>query len=342
LKTPKKESLSWRHRALAALAKKVKPPGALGRLEEIAGRLSELQQTVRTDVSHKRLLIFASSHGIAAEGVSKYPSDITSQLVGDIVEGRSVINFLAREARCGLHVIDVGVDAERGYCPERPPFSYRSVRRGTRSFLQGPAMTPEELALAFEAGRGAVHRAEEDGIHLLGLGEVGVGSTTSAAALMAGTLKFSPEESTGRGVGLDEETLKRKTEVVAKAMELHHDAASPIEWLQRVGGYEIAAMTGAILEAHKRTLPIVIDGFVVTAAALMAHKMDPAIERVCFYAHRSGEREHGRILERLRIKPLLDLGMRMGQGTGVAVAMRIIELSSNLLNDASALDSDES
>jgi nicotinate-nucleotide--dimethylbenzimidazole phosphoribosyltransferase len=333
LKVPKKERLTWKHQAQALWTQKGRSPGSLGRLEEISVRLCELQQTLKPEVSHKRLIIFAASHGIAAEGVSKYSSEITGNLVCAVVEGSSAVNVIARTGRIGLHVIDVGVDAPRGYCPEQPPFSYRSVRRGTRSFLKEPAMSAEELSQAFEAGREAVRRAKEDGVQLLGLGEMGFGSTTSAAALMCAMLKCTPEESVGRGLGIDEGKLKHKTEVVARAIAFHQgqNVGSPIEWLQRVGGYEIAALTGAILEAHKLTLPLVLDGFVVTAAALMAHKMDPSIERVCFYAHRSGEREHGRILERLRIKPLLDLGMRLGEGTGAALAMSLMETAARLL-----------
>lgn len=321
---------------------KTKPQGSLGVLEQTAVRLASLQRTLEPTLTRKRICVYAGTHGITAEGVSAYPSEVTVQMVLNFLRGGAAINVLARHAGIDLHVIDTGVDASwPDEIANEPNFFLRPIRRGTRNFLNEPAMTPEECEQAIDIGREQIRNALEQGVHLLGIGEMGIGNTTAASCLLAVLCGFSPAEAVGRGTGVNDAVLARKTEVVTAAIDRYSAAASGqlgFYWLQVVGGFEIAAMTGTILAAAQARLPLVVDGFIATAAAAVAFQMDPSARDVCFFSHRSDEQAHGKALRALRVEPLLDLKMRLGEGTGAALAMPILEASAKLLCEMATFD----
>ena len=333
---------------IAALAfdkmnRKTKPPGSLGVLESVAVRLAALQQTLEPKLSKKRICVFAGTHGVTAEGVSAYPSEVTGQMVLNFLGGGAAINVLARHAGIDIHIIDAGVDADwPDILLKRPEFFFRSVRRGTANFFREPAMTRIECEQALEVGREQVRAARGDGIDLLGIGEMGIGNTTAASALLVALCGLKPHEAVGRGTGINDATLQRKTEVVAGAFERYSPLCSEpagLYWLRVVGGFEIAAMAGALLEAAKARLPVVIDGFIATAAAAAAFNIDRRCWDVCFFSHRSGEQAHGKALESLKVEPLLDLKMRLGEATGAALAMPILEAAAKILCDMATFES---
>ncbi len=323
-----------------ALDNKTKPPGSLGLLENVALKLALLQGTLTPNVVRKRLFIFAGSHGVAAEGVSAYPSAVTGQMVRNFIAGGAAINVLARQGGIELRIIDAGVDDDLADLYSSG-LTNRRVRRGTRNFAVEPAMTPAECEAALESGREQVRAAVADGIQLVGLGEMGIGNTTSAAALFAGLDLVSPEEAVGRGTGMTDDGVALKARVVRAALALHSAAiaSGPRALLEAVGGFEIAAMAGAVLEAAEARLPIVIDGFISTAAAAVALAINPCAADACFFAHCSQERAHRKILERLHAEALLDLGMRLGEGTGAALAMNLIDAAARLLCEMASFES---
>ena len=328
-------------KAWEKIDRKTKPPRSLGKLEKIAVRLAQIQGTMTPGVARKRICVFAASHGVAAEGVSAYPAEVTGQMVLNFLSGGAAINVLARHGDIDLHVIDVGVDAES---PGQwaPNFHIRKSRRGTRNFAVEPAMTPGECAQAMEAGREQARMAWNAGIELLGIGEMGIGNTTSASALFVALLGISPGSVVGRGTGVTDEGLQRKLEVIAKALERHAppDACERgRHWLEAVGGFEIAAMAGVLLEAAARRLPVVIDGFIATAGAAVAFEIDKSAREVCFFSHCSDEQAHGRVLAALGAEPLLDLQMRLGEGTGAALAMHLLEAAAKIMCEMATFDS---
>ena len=324
------------------IARKTKPLGSLGVLEQIAVRLAALQQTLAPKLTRKRICIYAGTHGITAEGVSAYPSEVTGQMVLNFLQGGAAINVLARHAGIDLQIIDAGINT---IWPEeianRPNFFVRSIRPGTRNFLNEPAMSLGECEQAIDIGREQVQRAQTDGVEVLGIGEMGIGNTTSASCLLAVLCGFSPAEAVGRGTGVSDAVLTRKIDVVSRAIERHSAAASGelgIYWLQVVGGFEIAAMTGTILAAAESSLPLVVDGFIATAAAAAAFQINPRSRNVCFFSHRSDEQAHGKALRALGVEPLLDLKMRLGEGTGAALAMPVLEAAAKVLCEMATFD----
>jgi nicotinate-nucleotide--dimethylbenzimidazole phosphoribosyltransferase len=337
--------IPWGEVARRKLDNKTKPPGSLGKLEGIAIRLAEMRQTLEPMVDRQRILIFAANHGITAEGVSPYPSVVTEQMVANFLEGGAAINVLARHAGIELKIIDAGVGgAWTEEQKKHADFVICPVRHGTRNFSQEPAMTPEEAKRAIELGRQQIRAGIAEGVQLLGLGEMGIGNTTSASALAAALLRLTPDAVAGRGTGATDEILERKQRVIAAALKKYAIAenCSPergLHWLQTVGGFEIAAMTGAILEAAKQRCPIVIDGFIATAAVLVAWDLDPECLQVCFFAHCSHEQAHREVLRRMGVEPLLQLDMRLGEGTGVALAMPIIAAAAKILNEMATFKS---
>lgn len=335
------------HEALLKLAQekldnKTKPVGSLGTLEAVAAQLAAIQGSFSPQVSLKRMLIFAASHGVAAEGISAYPAEVTGQMVLNFLSGGAAINVLARHGNMQLHVIDVGVDADLpdGVRDVRSFFNKR-VRRGTRNFAKEPAMTVDECEAAIKAGREQVDLALDEKVELLGIGEMGIGNTTAAAAIFSAILRIEPEAIVGPGTGLAKEGVLHKAEVVRKALELHRPSrnADGLYWLRSVGGLEIAAMAGVILEASRQRVPVVVDGFIATAAATVAFDVNPAAREVCFFGHCSDEKAHRLVLERLRVEPILDLKMRLGEGTGAALAMHLIEAGAKVLCEMATFES---
>ena len=324
------------------IARKTKPLGSLGVLENVAVRLAVLQRTLEPKLNRKRICIYAGTHGITAEGVSAYPGEVTAQMVLNFLQGGAAINVLARHAGIDLQIIDTGVDAD---WPEevanQQNFFIRSIRRGTRNFLNEPAMSREECERAIGIGREQVQKACADGMDVLGIGEMGIGNTTSASCLLAVLCGFTPAEAVGRGTGVSDAVLSRKIDVVSRGIERYSDAASDelgLYWLQVVGGFEIAAMAGSILAAAEMSLPLVVDGFIATAAAAAAFQINSRSRDVCFFSHRSDERAHGKALQALGVEPLLDLKMRLGEGTGAALAMPVLEAAAKVLCEMATFD----
>ena len=329
---------------LQRLSVQTKPPGSLGLLESTGVRLGLLQRTVFPKAETFRVCVFAGSHGITAQGVSAYPAEVTAQMVGNFLAGGAAICVLARAAGASLHVIDTGVDAPAAAWPAQGAnFFQRAALRGTRCFSREPAMHAQECHTAMEAGREQVRLALADGIDVLAIGEMGIGNTTSAAALCAALLPAPATAVTGRGTGVDDAGLVRKIHVIEKALETYtvnlHDTTSARHWLECVGGYEIAAMAGCILAAAEAGLPLLVDGFIASAAALVAARMNPAALKCCFFAHQSAEAGHALLLEKLGVTPLLHLGLRLGEGTGAALAFPLLRAAARLLSEMATFES---
>lgn len=328
--------MDWLKEARRVMDGKLKPLGALGRLETWAVRLAALQRTVEPRLDRARVLVFAADHGVAVEGVSAYPSAVTAQLLRLASAQAGVgIHVLARSLGVEVDFIDVGVDAELG---DLPGLTHAKVRRGSRNLLHGPALTGEELDAALQVGEDAVRRAAEDGVDAIGLGEVGIANTTAASALLSALTGASPETTVGRGSGVDDAGLRRKREVVTRALERHRpDRDDPRACLAAVGGLEIAALAGAARAGARRRIAVVVDGFITTVAALVAVRQEPQVRDALFFAHVSAEAGHRVALEALDAEPLLDLGMRLGEGSGAALALQILKSAAAVMRDMERL-----
>ena len=336
---------SWRHRAEVKLASLTKPPNSLGRLEWLAARLCAIQETVSPRAAPRRIVVFAADHGVAAEGVSAYPSAVTAQMVGNFLQGGAAINALARAASADTWVVDVGVAGDIGVegdvdaAGSAASFRSRRVRPGTRNIAEGPAMSPDELAAAISAGLEMADAAATDGVAVLACGDMGIGNTTAASAITAALARASAVEVTGRGTGIDEQTFLRKIDVVTRALRMNRPGREPLEVLRTVGGLEIAALVGAYIGAAARRLAIVGDGFIAGAAALVAADMCPSFLDYWFAGHQSLEPGHAVQLRLLRQEPLLQLEMRLGEGTGAALAMHLLGAAAAVMNDMATFDS---
>ena len=300
----------------------IKPPGSLGRLEELAVQAAGVTGDVVPRGDRRWLAVFAADHGVAQEGVSAYPASVSAQIVAALARGDAAAAVLARSVGAGLLVVDVGLAS-----PAAPSPGVRScrVRPGTASILRGPAMSREEALAAAAVGADAIAEAGESGLGLLALGEVGIGNTTAASAVAAAMLGLPPKDVVGRGTGVDDATLARKVAVVRNALQVNAvDRANPVGVLAGVGGLEIAAMVGAMLRAGGQRVPVVLDGFVVGAAALVAVALCPNLRPFLIAGHQSPEPGHAAVLAALGLSPLLDYGMRLGEGSGAVVALGVV------------------
>ena len=303
-----------------------KPPGSLGALERIAIRLAALQETERPRADNVRIVLFAGDHGVTAQGISAFPSSVTVEMLRNFASGGAAISVLARNLNARLEVVDAGTLATSdiaGVVTDKPC-------RGTRDFSASPAMTSEEFAFALDAGRRAVERAADHGADLMIFGEMGIGNTTSAAAVAAALLGRAPDDLVGAGTGLDSDGIRHKARIIDAALDLHGLKAPRIpatDVLTKVGGLEIAALAGAMVAAAQGRIPVLVDGFIVTAAALAATRLNPSCADWLIYSHRSSEQGHRLILEALGAEPLLDLKMRLGEGSGAAVALSVVRLA---------------
>jgi nicotinate-nucleotide--dimethylbenzimidazole phosphoribosyltransferase len=294
-----------------------KPPGSLGRLEEIALRVGLIQNTAMPTADRKAMLIFCADHGVVEEGVSPYPSEVTRQMWANFQAGGAAINVLCRNFRIEPVIVDMGVG------------------RPTRNFTREPAMSREEASQAIELGR--EHAGAAD---ILGAGEMGIGSTTAAGALLAAFTGLDPAETAGRGTGLDDAGLARKVQVIRAALGLHRpNPEDGLGVLAALGGREIAAIAGLILGAAERRRVVVLDGFIACSAALAVRAMEPAALDYVLYAHCSAEKGHRRMLEALGARPLLDLEMRLGEGSGAALGIALVEAAVRLYREMATFDS---
>jgi nicotinate-nucleotide--dimethylbenzimidazole phosphoribosyltransferase len=320
----------------AALDAKTKPRGSLGRLEELAARLAEIRGTATPGRLRAAIVVAASDHGVAARGVSAYPQEVTGQMLANFARGGAAICVLARTVGAELRVFDLGV-----LSPERDT-RIRDLRiaAGTADLTEGPAMTRGQAELCLNAGREVAAELAADGIGVVALGEMGIGNTTSAAALAAALLPADPEETCGPGTGVDGEGLRRKVEAVRRALARNRpDPADGLTALIELGGYEIGFLAGIALAAAELRLVVVIDGFITAAAALVAERVTPGTREAMIAAHLSPEPGHRLVLEALGLEPLLDLGLRLGEGTGAALALPLVDAALAILGDMATFDS---
>jgi nicotinate-nucleotide--dimethylbenzimidazole phosphoribosyltransferase len=315
-----------------------KPPGSLGRLEDLALQLARIQDTVKPRVDARAVLVFAADHGVVADGVSAYPGEVTTQMVLNFLRGGAAINVLARQAGARLTVVDVGVDHD--FSAPRPGLRVDKVRRGTASIAKGPAMTRAQATHAIEAGIRAVEATVGEGLSLLATGDMGIGNTTPSAAITACFTGRPAAEVTGRGTGVSEEVLARKVAVVEAALACNRpDPADALGVVAAVGGLEIAAIAGAILGAAAHRVPVLVDGFISSAGALVARGLCPDAADYMIAGHCSAERGHRVALAHLGLTPLLDLDLRLGEGTGAVLAMYLAESAVRLLDEMATFTS---
>lgn len=317
--------------ARQAIDEKTKPVGSLGDLETWAIQLAEIQNTLTPRLDRARIIVFGADHGVAHEGVSAYPPQVTAEMMRNFSRGGAAINVLTRANNLEIEVIDVGVDADLA---ELPGITHATVRRGSRNMLTEPAMTPAERDAALEVGRAAARRAAAAGVRAIGLGEMGIGNTTAAAAVLSALTGASPAETVGRGTGVDDARLAHKRVVVARALTCHAaQLTDPLGALSAVGGLELAAIAGAALEAPHHQMAVVADGFISTVATLVAVRLDPSIRTSIFYSHRSAESGHSLALNALGARAMLDLNLRLGEGTGAALAIPLLRSAAAILSE---------
>jgi nicotinate-nucleotide--dimethylbenzimidazole phosphoribosyltransferase len=316
-----------------------KPPASLGYLEEIVRRYAAIRRDGSAKKGRAALAVFVADHGIADEGVSAFPKAVTLEMLRNLAGGGAAICVLARRFGYELRVIDVGVESDTS----TQPFlgvTYRRIGPGTRNFLKGAAMTPDEVRRALEVGIETARDFAASGVTLIGIGEMGIANSTSATAVISAATGIAPAQLAGRGTGLDDAGLRHKIDVIERALDLHRDAMRDgLGILAAVGGFEIAAMAGVCLGGAAATVPIVVDGFIATAAASAANRIAPGLVEHLFFAHRSAEGGHRAALEALGARPILDLGMRLGEGTGAALAMSIIESALDLFHQMATFQS---
>lgn len=315
-----------RERALEHQAQLTKPPGSLGALEALAVRLAGLQHDPLPTIKQVWISVFAADHGVAAEGVSAFPQVVTGEMVRNFARGGAAISVLAGALGATLEVVNLGTVNDPG---ELSHVRRAIIAAQTENFCEREAMSVQQLDLALRAGADSVLLAHESGAQLFIGGEMGIANTTSASALACALLDEAPSALAGAGTGLDAKGIHHKAQVIERALA-RYDGGDALAWLQRVGGFEIAALCGAYIAAAQRGLPVLVDGFITTAAALAAVRIQPACREWMFFAHRSRERGHSRLLEALGADPLLDLGLRLGEGSGAATAVPLLQLACEL------------
>jgi len=316
---------------------KTKPLGALGLLESIALQIGLIQNTLTPQLSKPTLLVFAGDHGVVAAGVSSYPQAVTAQMVLNFLRGGAAINVFARQNNMQLRIVDAGVNH---VFDDHTDLIHAKVGFGTRNFLVEPAMTLAQCEQALATGAALVEKEINAGSNVLGFGEMGIGNTSSASCLMSVLCNLPIEQCVGRGTGFDDAGLAKKTTTLKQALATHqlkNDAA--MQALATVGGFEIAMMVGAMLAAAQNKALLLIDGFIATSALLVASRLQPNILQYCVFAHCSGEAGHRQLLAYLEAKPLLDAGLRLGEGTGAALAYPLVQAAVNFLNEMASFES---
>jgi nicotinate-nucleotide--dimethylbenzimidazole phosphoribosyltransferase len=327
----------WLERARLRLNSLTKPLGSLGRLEEIAARLVAIREEEFPDCANKVIFTLAADHGVTEEGVSAYPKAVTRQMVLNFLSGGAAVNVLCRQFAIEVVIVDIGVDADTD---DLEGLVQVKVRRGTNNMAAGSAMSRAEACRALQAGIALSARAERDGKKLVGTGEMGIGNTTAASALAAVLCGKSVAEVTGKGAGLDDAALRQKIEIIDRALRLNQpNPSDPLDVLSKVGGLEIAGLAGLALGAAARRIPVVIDGFISTAAAAVAVAIEPRVKNFLFASHLSSEPGHDALLKFMGLEPFLRLDMRLGEGTGAALAMPVLEAGVKLLKEMATFSS---
>ncbi|KAF0219352.1 MAG: nicotinate-nucleotide--dimethylbenzimidazole [Geobacteraceae bacterium] len=313
------------------LDNKTKPLGSLGRLEEFGRRFAAIAGTLSPDTEKKVIFTFAGDHGVVEEGVSAFPREVTPQMVLNFIRGGAGVNVLARHVGAEVRVVDVGVDYD---FESAPGLIIRKVARGTRNFTKGPAMTGEETLAAVKVGIDLACQAKAEGVTMVGTGEMGIGNTTPSSAIIAAISGKSVKEVTHRGTGINDAALENKVRVIEEGLAMNRpDPNDPLDVLAKVGGLEIAGIAGLVIGCAACRLPVVVDGFISTAGALIASELHPNVRDYIFAAHQSVEIGHHFMLAHMGAEPILDLKLRLGEGTGAALAMGLIEAGVKILKE---------
>lgn len=310
-----------------------KPLGSLGRLEELAKQVVGITRKENPLLKNKVIFTLAGDHGVTEEKISAYPKEVTAQMVYNFLKGGAGINVLARHIGARVIVVDMGVTEKiKSQKSKIKNFKDRKINLGTKNFTQGPAMSRAEAIKSIETGIKLVEEELSCGIDIIGTGDMGIGNTTASTAISAAIINKSLEELTGRGTGIDEVMLKNKIETIKMALKINKpDASDAIDVLSKVGGFEIGGLVGIILAGSAKGIPVVIDGFISGAASLLAYKLEPKIKHYVIPSHCSQERGHRIILNHLGLKPLLDLEMRLGEGTGACLGINLVEAAVKIL-----------
>ncbi len=318
-------------RAQKKLNNLTKPVGSLGRLEEFAQRVVAITGKINPSLKRKVIFTFAADHGVTEEGVSAYPSEVTAQMVDNFLSGGAAINVLARHIGAKVIVVDMGVKEKLKVKSEK--LKVKKINYGTRNMTRGPAMTKKEAIASILAGVEVFEEEnKKNGIDIIGIGEMGIGNTTAASAIAAAITKARVGDVTGRGTGIDDERLKHKVEVIKKALRINQpDFSDPIDVLTKVGGYEIGGLAGVVLAAAANKVPLVMDGFISTTAALIATELASFVRDYLFASHKSVEVGHNIVLKKIGQEPIFNLKMRLGEGTGAALGIDIIESGVKIL-----------
>lgn len=321
---------------------KTKPLGALGKLESLAIQIGLIQQSTTPFISNPHILVFAGDHGIAATGlVNPYPQAVTAQMVMNFVQGGAAINVFTRQHGLALKVIDAGVNADLSTV-RHPALLHHKIAYGTANYLEAPAMSGQQVQEALQKGKDLATQLAAGNCNCMGIGEMGIGNTSSAALILSAITGKPIQDCTGRGTGVNDAQLAQKVETLRKVHEHHQLAAladKPLELLAAVGGLEIAMMTGACLGAAANRMILVIDGFIATAALMIAKLMNPDVQQFCVFAHHSGEQGHTQMLTWLKASPLLQLDMRLGEGTGAALAIPLLQSAVAFLEEMASFES---
>lgn len=322
--------LSFYQEAQHQLDQLTKPLGSLGQLEEIVKRIAAATRTLHPDIDKKAIIVMAADHGVASSGVSAYPPEVTVQMVQNFLDGGAAINVLCRWANAEFVIVDMGVRED--IIHDR--LLVKKVRNGTANFTEQPAMTKDEAVSSIVAGYSVAAGLLDKGYRFLGTGEMGIGNTTASSAIVSALLQVDPIHVTGRGTGLTDEALHRKVEVIREALQQYQlDQNDPLDVLAKVGGLEIAGLVGCYLAAAKYQAPIVIDGFISATAALVTKKLAPAASDYMIASHASEERGHQVVLKELGLHPILDMQMRLGEGTGAAMVFPLVDAGFRLLHE---------
>ena len=309
---------------------KTKPLGSLGQLEALALQIGLCQNSLNPSLNKPCILIFAGDHGIVEAGVSAYPQTVTAQMVANFLSGGAAISVFAKQHDIELLIVDAGVNAELN---SQPKLIKAKIGKGTRNFLTHPAMSAEECTKAIQAGAELVLQQHKNGCNCIGFGEMGIGNTSSAAVLMHRLTGLSLVRCVGRGTGLNDQQLQNKVTVLQRALNKHKDATEPLSVLATFGGFEIAMMVGAYLKAAELGMLILVDGFIAGTALLIGYKLHPQVLDYCVFSHISSEQGHQALLSQFNAKPLLNLELRLGEGSGIALAYPLVQSAVMFLNE---------
>lgn len=314
---------------------KTKPIGSLGKLEKMAKHIGCIQNTLSPELKKPVIMIFAADHGIALDGVSPYPQEVTWQMVANFMNGGAAINVFAEQHDIDIRIIDAGVNYD---FDKSSGVLNAKIAHGTKSYLKEAAMSTEQFEMAMKRGSDLVERIHSEGSNIIGFGEMGIANTSSAAVILHLLSNIELSACVGRGTGWDDEGLQRKYEILGRAVANYSGNNTATEILTYFGGFEIVMIAGAILKAAELKMTMMIDGFIVSSALLAASKINANVLDYCIFTHKSSEKGHQLMLDQLKAKPLLDMGMRLGEGTGAAVAFPLIQSAINFLNEMASFE----